>query len=300
MISTRIYGRLGNQLFIYAFARAISEKYKQKVLVYDRTDEKNEKFHSHLNGYILNQNIIFTASERKVMGHGVFRNIYFILDRLKIAKKSPRVVHEIQLRNMKKNLKHGFYFMTDGYYPLPDRIGKTLFCDGYFQSSKYFDFIRENLTYELTPREEHTEQEKIMIKQIEQSESVCLTVRLGDYLNNPMHQVCTIDYYMKAIEKMRSLVLNCTFFVFSDDIENAKKLLSFKYPVIFDDGRSKDYMSLDVMSKCKHFIISNSSFSWWAQYLSNNENKIVISPSRWFAKDVPCDIMQENWILIEC
>jgi hypothetical protein len=300
MISTRIQGRLGNQLFVYAFARAMSEKYKQNVLIYDRTDEKNDKFHSHLNGYKLNEKIIFTDNEHKVKGYNLFRNIYFISDRIKIMRKSPRERHDFQIHNMQKNLDHGFYFMTDGYFPLPDNIGKNLFCDGYFQSPRYFDFIRNSLIDELTPIEEHTEQEKKMINQIEKSESVCITIRLGDYINNATHQVCTIEYYVKAIQQMKSLIGECVFFVFSDDIESVKKIFDFNCPVVFDAGKSKDYMSLDVMSRCNHFIISNSSFSWWAQYLSNNKNKTVISPSRWFAKDVPCDIMQDNWLLIDC
>lgn len=300
MISTRIRGRLGNQLFIYAFARAMSEKYKQKVLIYDRTDEKNKKFHSHLNKYRLNEKIVFTNNEQDVKGYNIFRNIYFVLERFGEMKKTPREIHDFQIRNMEKNLKYGFYFMTDGYYPLPDKIGKDLFCDGYFQSSKYFDFIRNKLIYELVPIEEHTKQEKKLIEQIEDSMSVCLTIRLGDYIDNPIHQVCTIKYYMKAMEQVKELLPSCKFFIFSDEIEKVKNIFEFEYPVVFDDGKSKDYMSLDIMSKCKHFIVSNSSFSWWAQYLSTNKNKIVVSPSKWFAQDIPCDIMQDNWMLIEC
>lgn len=300
MISTRLHGRLGNQLFVYATARAMSEKYNQIVLIYDRTDEKNDFFHSHLSGYHLNNNIIFTNNEHKVKGYNIFRNLYFISHVLKTIKKTPREVHDIQVSFMEKNIKHGLFLMTDGYYPLPESVNRDMFFDGYFQSPKYFDFVRGKLINELKPKDEHTTSEKKMIKEIEETESVCLTIRLGDYLNNPTHQVCSVEYYMKAIQMMKELVPNCKFFVFSDDIDMVKQIFEFDENVIFDDGKSKDYMSLDVMSHCKHFIISNSSFSWWAQYLSINEGKIVISPSKWYAKDVPCDVMQEDWILINC
>lgn len=87
------------------------------------------------------------------------------------------------------------------------------------------------------------------------------------------------------------------FYLFCD-IDQAKKIFDFDFPVIYDSGKMKDYVSLYVMSKCKHFIISNSSFSWWAQYLSKKPEKIVIAPNKWYATDVPCDIYERNWELL--
>ena len=55
---------------------------------------------------------------------------------------------------------------------------------------------------------------------------------------------------------------------------------------------------LTYMSICKHFILSNSSFSWWAQYLSDYKDKIIIAPDKWFAVDVPCNIYQPEWLLL--
>ena len=105
---------------------------------------------------------------------------------------------------------------------------------------------------------------------------------------------------MRAMDMMAERKPGCRFFVFSDEIEAARKMFRFRYPVSYDSGRSKDSISLAVMSQCKHFIISNSSFSWWAQYLSQNPEKIVISPDRWYAQDIPCDIMQKEWVRIQC
>ncbi len=195
----------------------------------------------------------------------------------------------------------GLLLLNDGVVELPEKMfTKNLFCDGYFQSARYFDFIRDELLDELTPKIPYNESETGFVKKIERTESVCLTIRLGDYINNSVHQVCTKDFYLKAMDCMKSKYPNCQFFVFSDEVEKAREIFEFKYPVVYDSGESLDVVSLDIMSKCKHFIISNSSFSWWAQYLSRNENKIVISPAKWYAQDVPCDIMQDNWIKLEC
>ena len=59
------------------------------------------------------------------------------------------------------------------------------------------------------------------------------------------------------------------------------------------------HTSLAAMALCKHFIIGNTSFGWWAQYMSKNKNKIVIAPSKWMRIDMPIDIYQDNWMIIE-
>ena len=86
----------------------------------------------------------------------------------------------------------------DGYHEFPSNIPSNLFCDGYFQSEKYFYDIREDLLNELIPKDELNSNEKLFLDSIKQSESVCLTIRLGDYINNSAHQVCTKDFYFMA------------------------------------------------------------------------------------------------------
>lgn len=299
MLKIRIKGRLGNQLFIYSFARKLSIKYNTNVLVYDRKKEKDTMWHSHLDNYHLSNHIIFTSNKKDIMPCKLWSKSSYIYDRLKGRKLSPRKYHEFQMNNMSKNIKRKLFLLNDGYIELPNEIKDDTFFDGYFQSPKYFDDIRNILVKELKPKYEYVGKEKEFLDQIKESESVCLTIRLGDYINNSTHQVCTRYFYENAMDKMKEIYPNCNFFVFSDEVEKAKEIFDFKYPVVYDSGSMPDFASLNVMSKCKHFIISNSSFSWWAQYLSENETKTVIAPNRWYAKDVPCDIYQNNWLLME-
>jgi hypothetical protein len=293
-------GRLGNQLFIYAFARCLAEKYEDHVVIYDRKDEEDSIWHSHLDGYKLHTSVGFSSDKKKFMQMDLYQKLLFVFDRFCIKALNPVQKKRFQEWKLKYYTQHGLLLCMDGVFNLPDRIPKSLYCDGYFQSAELFDCIRDKLLLELQPKEEHRQTEKDFIGQIESTNSVCLTIRLGDYINNTTHQVCTKKYYLDAMQKMRELHPDCIFFAFSDEVEKLKTILGDDGSIIYDSGTSKDYMSLDIMSKCKHFIISNSSFSWWAQYLSDNKDKVVIAPSKWYADAVPCDIMQDDWILLDC
>lgn len=227
-----------------------------------------------------------------------FKFVCLMINRIKSRELSPSDFHSYQLSKMAANKRRNLFLLKDGYYPLPSEVDDDMYFQGFFQSPKYFDDIRATLLKELKPIHHYSSEELAFIRQIDSSESVCVTIRLGDYLNNSVHQVCTKEYYLKAMRKLKKRKPNCKFFIFSDDIDQAKKIFDFDFPVIYDSGKMKDYVSLYVMSKCKHFIISNSSFSWWAQYLSKNPEKIVIAPNKWYATDVPCDIYERNWELL--
>lgn len=298
MFHIRLKGRLGNQLFIYAFSKKIAKKYHNDVLIYDRKKEKDSTWHSHLDGYDLDKHIKFTSNKKEIMSMPIKSKILFICNRLIVAKLNNRQRNNFEKKWMKLFIKNGLFLLNDGYYPLPNSLSRNTFFDGYFQSPRFFDDIRDELITDLTPRKPLPKDEKKFLQDIQNNEAVCVTIRLGDYLNNSTHQVCTRKFFEDAMDKMKKLHPNCKFYIFSDEIERAKKIFNFKYPVVYDSGKMEDIISLYVMSNCKHFIISNSSFSWWAQYLCKFKNKTVIAPDRWYAVDVPCDIYEKNWILL--
>ena len=300
MIRVQLNGRLGNQLFIYAFTRKCMEIYNQPALIYDRKKEADSKWYSHLDGYKLNENVKFTSDKSDIRQFNLKQKLLYMYHFLRTRKMTQRERHEFQKKMFDVFFKEGFILYHDGYIDIPNKEKKDIYIEGYFQSAKFFDDIRDKLLQEIKPREEHTEEEKELIQKIDNTESVCLTIRLGDYIGNTTHQVCTKEFYKQAMEQMHRLYPNCVFYAFSDEVNRLREIFDFDYEVIYDSGKSRDIQSLDVMAHCKHFIISNSSFSWWAQYLSTNPNKTVIAPSRWYAADVPTDIMQSEWKLIEC
>ena len=303
MIYIRSKGRLGNQLFIYAFARALADRTGQNILLYDRKNEKDSHWHSHLDKYNLCSKIKFTSCKKDVLPKSLMGRARYYWDRFCIRNKDNRTAHNVQLSYMDNNLKHGLFLLQDGFYNLTkEELPTDLFCDGYFQSEQYFHNIRKALLKELTPTDIYSNREREFVRLISSCNSVCVTIRLGDYINNEVHQVCTKEYYIAAMDRMKKLQPDCMFFIFSDEPDKAKKVFRFPYPVIYEEvnPKSSDVVGLDIMARCNHFIISNSSYSWWAQYLGTYRDKIVISPSKWYAADVPTDIMQESWIKMEC
>ena len=91
-------------------------------------------------------------------------------------------------------------------------------------------------------------------------------------------------------------------YAFSDDPQWVKENIQLNFPTRYVDhnkGKSS-YEDLRLMSNCKHQVIANSSFSWWAAWLNANENKKVIAPSKWFADErvITKDVYPEAWIRI--
>ena len=126
-----------------------------------------------------------------------------------------------------------------------------------------------------------------------------LNVRRGDYLTQPTrHPVITLDYINEAY---RNLPQHDILLIMSDDINWCKENIKLPNSVFVDPSKYWDHEGIWLLSLCDHFIISNSTFSWWGAWLSKTNNKIVISPDTWFGPDVaedPKDIWCDNWIKI--
>jgi len=168
---------------------------------------------------------------------------------------------------------------------------------GFFQSEKYFKDQRKEILQIFTPPEE--------IKKILQKydflkyKTTSIHVRRGDYLNNPdLHTVQNKAYFEEAINITKKYTEK--YIIFSDDIEWCKNNFIGKDFIFIEN--EKDYIEIYLMSYCNNNIISNSSFGWWGAWMNENENKIIISPKKWFGpKNInftDIDIIPENWIKI--
>ena len=146
-----------------------------------------------------------------------------------------------------------------------------------------------------------------MAEKIQAKDAVCMHVRRGDYVNNPKtfqyHGVCSIAYYKRAEKIIAENVRNPHFFIFSDDTQWCVSNMVFDHDVTIvptvSSGGKADY-HLHLMTLCKHYIIANSSFSWWAAWLSPNKEKIVIAPKKWFRDEAKStkDLIPERWLRV--
>ena len=291
-------GRLGNQMFIYAFARALQlNNHVQPIIVDDWLLEK--KHANRLDCFALPQDVSF--------GHGkgmttLQRVVLFIA--VKIIHNTNRAKrHEIEAKLAPLLSKFGIYYITDGYFPLPDRNQldcKDFYMEGYFQSPRYFaehrKIILKDFQFKPFVKDDCSPVAKMIA---ESNEPTCLHVRLGDYVNHFLHGVVCADYYRKALSILKEMKPDATIFLFSDNILLAKKELELSQDVVCLPEDYDDQHTMYLGSLCKNFIMSNSSLSWWMQYLSKYDDKIVIAPNKWYARDIPCDIYLDNWHLID-
>lgn len=267
MVIVRILGGLGNQMFQYAYAKALEMKGFDVKL--DITGFKKYKLHG---GYQLDK--------------------YHI--NLESAKKSSVLFSKI---NPFKTLKEEDLLYNNKLLSLKG----SEYVKGYFQTEKYFSEIRSTLLQQFIVNRETANSTKQYKKEIIQAANSCsVHIRRGDYVSNSksntIHGTCSLDYYKEGIKIIEEKYKNVTFFVFSDDIPWTKENLILKN-AIYIDHKCLPHEDIYLMSLCKNNITANSSFSWWGAWLNTNEDKTVISPKQWFV-DKKNEIACLNWIKI--
>ena len=144
-----------------------------------------------------------------------------------------------------------------------------------------------------------------MLNEINETNSVCVSFRRGEYLN-PYYishfGLCTQEYYEHAINFMGKYVENPVFYIFSDDKEWIEDNVNLDFPTvpITINGVGKEYEELRLMNNCNHFILANSSFSWWGAWLSDYKYKRVFAPKPWFNSFTKENILCKSWIHLKC
>ena len=114
--------------------------------------------------------------------------------------------------------------------------------------------------------------------------TTAIHVRHGDYAKyKDVHPPCTMEYYNEAISQLPK---DSKFLVISDTMEWCRENFKGDQFYFVDSSFQQDYMDFYLMCRCENNIIANSTFSWWAAWLNNNENKRVLFPKRWFGEKV--------------
>ena len=283
MVTVKIIGGLGNQMFQYAYAKALQQRgYEVKIDI--------SAFGSYdLHQYGLDKyNIDLEASTKKENDKFYKNNIF------------SKILRKLGLDFSKKIKEKSLLFDSDLL-----NIEDDSYIEGYFQSEKYFKNIREVIIKQFTINQKVSNYAIEIENKIKNSQNSCsLHIRRGDYLNSTninIHGICDIEYYKNAMKYLEEKVGNLNYFIFSDDIEWVKDNLVIENAIYIESKEKRiPHEDIYLMSLCQHNIIANSSFSWWGAWLNQNENKIIIAPKRWFADDTmqkqSGDIVCESWV----
>lgn len=174
---------------------------------------------------------------------------------------------------------------------------------GYWQSWRYFEPIRPRLAAEFVPKAAPGDCDRGLLERIADTESIALHVRRTDYVQvaqaSAVHGVCAPDYYARALRLLSGDVKRPEVFVFSDDPQWCREHLAFEAPTTFVDraGPGGALDDLRLMAACRHFVIANSSFSWWGAWLGRHLAKRVVAPARWYADGRPTpDLLPPDWL----
>ena len=289
MIIVRLMGGLGNQMFQYALARHLSMTNNCELKLDIAYFSKKHRRPYGLGHFNIIENF---ASKKELF---LFKNIN------NLSKKPWSYIGKLL------EIKPGYIEeKIFGFNQSILELSGDIYLDGYWQSERFFLPIKNALLGEFSLKNNPSNEFLKLEELAKTTDSVAVHVRRGDYVSNErifnVHGVCPPDYFRTAISEVMNRVANPQFFIFSDEIKWVKANLDLPSTSVFVSGNRsiKDHEELALMSKCRHNIISNSSFSWWGAWLNKNAEKIVIAPKKWFSDTTldSKDIIPEQWMKI--
>ncbi len=283
MIITKILGGLGNQFFQYAAGKALALKNNTalKLDLTGFTDYKLRDF--ELSRFNASYTVASDDEIKRYKGTNSFQRIKALLSS----------------SSTKQFYKQPFFHFDKAFFFLQSPV----YLQGYFQSEKYFTPVNESLRNELRFKEPMSPEITAFGKMLQEERAVSVHLRRGDYKTEEslrVHGILPDAYYQRAIDYATKYAADePRFYVFSDDAEAAKKLGLPNAEIVSGTLTKNHYEDFYLMQQCRHNIIANSSFSWWAAWLNPNPDKIVIAPKDWFGPKGPKDtqdLLPESWI----
>ena len=285
MITIRMIGGLGNQLFLYALYEKMLSLGKEAYIYLDKACYDLYKQQGLVEAYqlpLLGLDPVDSPASERIRKNFARNNVYDLIER-RVLGRFGKIYQEKE----------------EGKFD-PDVLRKdNAFFMGYFQTEKYFEDIGESIRNKIHFEGSDDGAYSEILKEMRKDNSVSIHVR--NYLDatGKFDGICDSNYYRTAIEEIRKKVSNPVFYLFSDNMDAAERMLSEHkvIPVRFNRG-PRSYLDMFLMSQCRHHIIANSSFSWWGAWLNPHSDKIVIAPKRWLNDAEFPDICPESWIRI--
>jgi hypothetical protein len=274
MICVRLEGGLGNQLFQYAAGRALAVRHGAELLLDD----------SALRG-----------RSRRATPRQLELQRFRHVGRIASAAEARWLPLMRRLPRLSRVLGPWLTYVERGlmFNPAFETLSDSTYLVGYWQSPRYFEAIAARLCEELQPVEPMSARSIDVAHRIEGGESVAVHVRRGDYVTlqaaAALHGTLPIAYYVTAIARLREAVASPHFFVFSDEPEWCASNLPLhpeEATFVSHNTGPLAWQDLMLMSRCRHHVIANSSFSWWGAWLADRRSaspqRQVVAPARWF------------------
>lgn len=228
----------------------------------------------------IKHNLPFYVAKNQVYGYNLYKdNLY---------RKINFWIDDLPSNGRNRGQTVFTYERLDPYQDVP-----TIY-HGYYQSEKFFYENREFIKWFFEPSEQFTEKVYREFPELLTNKVTAINVRRGDYLlphHRDKHPTISSEYIHEASKYIDTDV----YFVVSDDLDWCKQ--NIKLPNVKFINYS-NWEALWLLSLCHNFIISNSTFSWWAAYLSKHKDKKVIGPYTWHTPNEPNDLFCENWIAL--
>lgn len=269
-VIARLAGGLGNQLFMYAFAKALAVRNgvplvlnTQSGFVRDRNYRRN-----YLLDYLIPPEGLASRTQSRAW---------------------PLIGRTLQSLDRKLNarlpLEKRYYLRERGadfdaeIYKL--RVTRPVIVDGYWQTERYFDDLplRDLIHFP----ESLTRAIEAESQAIQNSNAVCLAVRRYEEIpkiKRPM-VILDADYYRRAMARLEEQIENPHYFVFAQDMQWARENIHSDHPITFASEKDPDtgaIQDLYLMTRCRHYITSNSTLHWWGAWLNPRQDKIVLAP----------------------
>jgi hypothetical protein len=265
MIIVRLRGGLGNQLFQFAAAHSLAN-HKGVELKSDLYTYTKHPLRKYELGHF---NISLPEASREEVHQftgGNFISRY-------LNKKNNYL-------NCPKVFAQPHYHFYEDFFSLPE----PLYLSGYWQSEKYFTNVADSVRKMLKPAVALDSRNSELIATLGSTDSVAVHIRRTDYNPTSFFQPMGLDYYQRAFQLIGQKIIHPRYFIFSDDITwSRQQLKDLKNATFIDHNKGDDsFKDLLLMSACRHQLIANSTFSWWAAWLNDFPGKTVIAPQTWF------------------
>ena len=298
MIAVNISQGLANQMFHYAFGRGLI--HKGFDVVFDQTNYPPQSPHE-----TIKLQDVFPGIEMKLMPKGHFKYVF------PLPKNRIHAMFLNYMRNF-HNKKGDEVYIDETSFAYIDgieqQITRNCIFRGNWQSEKYFSHCKDDIKKQFTFLPLDEERNINIAKKMQMENSVAIHLRKGkDYLNNIYFGkgLCPVEYYISAIDYIKSHITSPTFYVFTDNPSWVQENLpNFGYTLINWNNvtGTRSFRDMQLMTFAKHNIICNSTYSWWGAWLNPNKDKIVIAPKKWVhpiheyfrSTDIICD----NWVRI--